>query len=112
MKNATYITITGIGYYYGDKPFEVGSKVRLRKDYENEYDEEAILVEKPYIGKIGYVANSCKTIVRGTMSAGRLYDRIGHTAFARIMFVLDNKIIAEVVSFGKDQNKHNEPLKF
>ena len=105
MKNTTYITITGIGYYYGEKPFEIGSMVRLRKDFDNEYDSEAIMVEKPYIGKIGYVANSYKTGIKGTMSAGRLYDRIGTVAFARVMFITDNSVIAEVVNYGKKKEK-------
>ncbi len=106
MKNTTYITITGIGYYYGEKPFEIGSMVKLRKDFDNEHDSEAIMVEKPYIGKIGYVANSYKTIIKGTMSAGRLYDRIATVAFARVMFVTDKAVIAQIVDYGKKKEKH------
>ena len=38
-------------------------KVKLVKEPDNEYDKEAIKVEMPGIGHIGYVANSPYTVV-------------------------------------------------
>ena len=59
---------------------------------------EAIRVELPVIGTIGYVANSTNTVYRGTASAGRIYDKIGDYAFARIFFVTHSSAIALVLS--------------
>ena len=44
---------------------------------DNEYDKEAIKVTYEGLGKIGYVANSSYTVIGESMSAGRLYDKIG-----------------------------------
>lgn len=101
MENKLFITITGTGFYYGEKPFEIGTIVRLKKEIDNDYDGEAIMVELPYIGKVGYVANSHKTVIKGTMSAGRLYDKIGETAFAQIKFVMGTYIVAEITETKK-----------
>ena len=48
-----------------------------RKNRDNEYDKEAIKVTYEGLGKIGYVANSSYTVIGDSMSAGRLYDKIG-----------------------------------
>ncbi|MGI6451295.1 MAG: HIRAN domain-containing protein [Desulfitobacteriia bacterium] len=77
------MTITGTTHYYGMKPFEINRILLLVKEPDNEYDAEAIRAELPYIGKVGYVANSPSTMAKGTMSAGRLYDRIGNYAYAQ-----------------------------
>ena len=37
-----FITITGLKFHFGSKPFEVGQKVKLVKEPDNEYDSEAI----------------------------------------------------------------------
>ncbi len=95
-----FITITGISHYYGETPFKIGTIVSLKKDLDNEYDSEAIKVELPCIGKVGYVANNYKTIAKGTMSAGRIYDKIGTAAFAKVMFICEKSVIAEVVNCG------------
>ena len=73
--------------FYGKKPFEVGRIVRLIKEPDNEYDNEAIGVFLPFIDRIGYVANSVKTVYAGTSSAGRIYDCFENYTYARIMFV-------------------------
>ena len=61
--------------------------VRLIKEPDNEYDKEAIGVYLPFIDKIGYIANSAKTVYAGTFSAGRAYDLFDDYAYAKIMFV-------------------------
>ena len=91
-----YITITGLDHYHGTDFLEPGIKVRLIKDPENKYDHEAIRVEMEGLGKIGYVANSCYTVLGDSMSAGRLYDRIGDKAIAKIRHVLPKGIICSV----------------
>ena len=75
MKNM-FITITGQNNYLGMKPFKVGRIVKIVKEPENQYDQDAIRVELPFIETIGYVANSVNTVFAGTCSAGKLYDKI------------------------------------
>ena len=58
-----FITITGLKFHFGSKPFEVGQKVKLVKEPDNEYDSEAIKAELPGLGCAGYVANSPHTVL-------------------------------------------------
>ena len=97
MENAYFVTITGLNHYYGKKPFEVGRIIKLIKEPENAYDNEAILACLPFIEKIGYVANSTNTVYQGTLSAGRLYDKIEDYAYARVMFITHSSAIALVL---------------
>ena len=53
-----FITITGLKFHFGSKPFEVGQKIKLVKKPDNVYDREAIKAELPGLGCAGYVANS------------------------------------------------------
>lgn len=93
-----FITITGIKNYYGFKPFKVGKPFKIRKDFDNTYDGDAIVAELPFIDTIGYVANSVHTVYDGTVSAGRLYDKIGDYAYATTMFITHSSVIALVLS--------------
>ena len=79
-----FITLTGTKYYFGNDFLEKGMKVRLEKEPDNEYDREAIKVTYEGLGKIGYVANSLYTVIGESMSAGRLYDKIGDMAYAKV----------------------------
>lgn len=118
----------------------MGDYVILEKDYDNKYDDEAIMaypidggmpviiedseenkegegdgwedkVEaiRVYMGEssaCGYdyrpmhVANSVNTVVRGTRSAGRIYDKFNKKARAQVIFVAKNRAIARVVSWN------------
>ena len=60
MKNI-FITITGHKQYLGLKPYRVGRIVKIVKDVDNPYDEDAIRVELPFIDTIG-VFNSCEKL--------------------------------------------------
>ena len=90
------ITITGTGHYHGQEFITPGMKIRLIKDPDNEYDREAIRAELKGLGKIGYVANSPHTVIGESMSAGRLYDKIGDTAKATVLYVLPRGILCRV----------------
>ena len=81
-----FITITGLKFHFGSKPFEVGQKVKLVKETDNEYDSEAIKTELPGLGCAGYVANSPHTVLGDCISAGRLYDKIGDSATAKVVY--------------------------
>ena len=129
----------------------VGDYVVLEKDYDNEYDDEAIMAypvgeEMPvvvedddnegmrvvvknddneddegdkwedkveairvYMGEsstsgYGYrpmhVANSVNTVVRGTRSAGRIYDKFEMKARAQVVFISKHSAIARVVEWN------------
>ena len=71
-----YFTITGLCYRFGNEVFEKGMTVRIEKEPDNEFDKEAIKVMIDGLGKVGYVANSPKTVRGESFSAGRLYDKI------------------------------------
>ena len=93
-----YVTLTGLNYRYGTMPFAVGQKVRLVKEPENQADREAIRAELPGLGKVGYVANSTHTVKGDRYSAGRLYDKIGNTAVAKVKYILCDAVICKVKS--------------
>ena len=97
MQAARFITITGLNHYYGKKPFEVGRVFKIIKEPDNDYDDEAICAFLPFIDKIGYVANSTNTVYQGTVSAGRIYDKIDDYAYARTMFITHSSVIALVL---------------
>lgn len=91
-----YVTLTGLNHRFGVEPFRVGQKVKLVKEPENPADREAIRAELPGLGKVGYVANSVYTVLGDCFSAGRIYDKIGDTATAKVMYVLSNAVVCKV----------------
>lgn len=52
------------------------------------------------IGKIGYVANSPFTVKGESMSAGRLYDKIGDKAKGKVVFVVDGGVVCRIIENG------------
>lgn len=93
-----YITIIAFQKFHGSKPLKLDGTVKLVKEPDNKYDTEAIACEMRYFGKIGYVANSTNTVVKGCMSGGRLYDKINDEYFAKIKFITDSLAIAKVLT--------------
>lgn len=91
-----YITLTGTRHYFGSEFLEPGMKLKLEKEPDNEHDGEAILVKLKGLGKIGYVANSLYTVMGESMSAGRLYDKIGDKASAKVVLVTPRGILCKV----------------
>ena len=57
-----------------------------------------------YIGTVGYVANSTYTVYSGTYSAGRLYDKIGECACAKIILITHSSAVAEVIEGCPSEN--------
>lgn len=95
-----YFTITGCNHYYGNEFMEKVMKVKLVKEPDNEYDKEAIQVKIKGLGKCGYIANSPYTVKGESMSAGRLYDKLGKKAKGRIVFVIGNGAICKITDSG------------
>ena len=91
-----FFTITGTKYRFGHDFLEPGMKVILEKEPDNAYDSEAIKVIMKGLGHIGYVANSVHTVKGESCSAGRIYDRIGKKAKAKVVHVLPQGILCQV----------------
>ena len=102
-----FITLTGTKHYFGNDFLEKGTKIRLEKEPNNEYDKEAIKVTYKGLGKIGYVANSSYTVIGESMSAGRLYDKIGDVAYAKVILVTPVGTICKICkkSLVKDEEQ-------
>ena len=92
-----YFTITSTKHYYGQEYFEPKMEVKLVKEPENEVDKEAIRIEMDGLGLVGYVANSPFTVQGESMSAGRLYDKMGDTATGVVKYVLPRGILCELI---------------
>lgn len=91
-----YITIAGTRHYFGQEFIKPDMTVKLIKEPDNKHDREAIRVELEGLGKIGYVANSPHTVIGESFSAGRLYDRIGATAEATVLYNLPDGVLCRV----------------
>lgn len=98
-----YFTVTGTQFRYGQDFLEKGMKVKLEKEPDNKYDREAIKVSMKGMGQIGYVANSPRTVVGESWSAGRLYDKIEDKAKGRVLYVLDGAVLCSLETGKKDR---------
>jgi len=97
-----YFTLTGCSHYLGNKFLEKGMKIKLEKDPDNKFDKEAIKVSMKGLGTIGYVANSTYTVKGDSMSAGRLHDKIGKKAKAKVIVKLPDGAICKIIKNKKE----------
>ena len=91
-----FITINHLDDYNGLSNIKVGDTLTLLKDFNNPYDDEAIVVYDKDNTKIGYVANSVRSVARGTYSAGRLYDKVEKETTCEVCFILGDILIAKL----------------
>jgi hypothetical protein len=91
-----FITINHLDLFDSTEFIRPGDRITLKKELNNPYDDEAIVVKSVSGIKIGYVANSVCTVARGTYSAGRIYDQIDEEAEGKICFVLEEAAIASI----------------
>ena len=91
-----YFTLTGTNHWYGQDFLKKGMKLKLKKEPDNRYDREAIMVKLKGLGQIGYVANSHRTVMGESYSAGRLYDLIGKKAKGEVVMKLDYGVLCKV----------------
>jgi len=96
-----FITISGTSHYYGSALLKIGTVLKLRKDFDNPFDVDAISVSLPSLGIMGYVANSETTLANGTKSASEIYSKIADEAFCIVMFKTEKYIVAKIL-FGKE----------
>ena len=94
--NDIYITLVGFNQFHGTKPFKINSLLKLVKDPNNQYDLEAIGVHMRYAGQ-------------GTMSGGRLYDKILDTDFAEVKFISNDSIIAKILTDDEIEELKKDP---
>ena len=91
-----YFTLPGTKYYYRKDFLKPGMTVQLKKEPDNKYDKEAIVVRLDGLGDIGHVGNSTHTVIGESMSAGRIYDKIGDTAKAKVVLVTEHGTICKI----------------
>jgi hypothetical protein len=92
-----FVTIIGTPRNGWNLGVKINQSVYLSKETDNEADTEAIKILDTADREIGYIANSCKTVVRGTYSSGRAYDKVTACCRAVIKFILpDGRAIAEL----------------
>jgi hypothetical protein len=91
-----YFKLTGTKHYYGSDFIEPGTKVKLIKEPDNEFDKEAIRVDFKGLGKIGYVANSPYTVIGDSMSAGRMYHLMKKKAKGKVVLVTERGILCKL----------------
>ena len=103
-----FFTLTGTKHYFGKDFLKPGMKLLLKKEPDNEYDKEAIMVTVDGLGKIGYVANSPYTVIGESMSAGRIYDKIGNYAYGVVKYVLPQGVICTLTKKSLMKGKEND----
>ncbi len=92
-----FITVTATFKFHGIEILKPGQILKLVKEPENLKDAEAIRVEYPGIGPVGYVANSVHTVAKGTYSAGRIYDTFDDYIYCKVWFVTRDCAIVEIL---------------
>lgn len=101
--NDLYVTVVGFNNYHGEQPFVIGSYLLCKKEFDNEFDDEAIAVYSYSLKlKLGYIASGYRTKAKGTLSAGRLYDKFLDTLPLRVCFITSSKVICKICSEGSD----------
>ncbi len=76
VKEKVLLTVVGTNHYHGNDVLKVGQTVLLKAETDNQFDNEAVMVQADKLGTIGYVANSVTTRVKGTNSAGYVHKRL------------------------------------
>lgn len=104
MFEEIHITMVGMQFHNPKKVVRPGDIVHLVKDVHNEYDEEAIAVLNEELERIGYVANSTRTVAKGTYSAGRIYDRFTNVAIGVVSFILKGEAIVRIAHFNQSDS--------
>lgn len=92
-----YITLTGFDYHAGSDFLEKDMILFLKKDPKNSYDDEAIRVLSETGATVAHVANSVRTVIRGTHSAGYVYNFFGVEGRCIVKFFNDKMAIAEII---------------
>ena len=103
-----YFTLTGTKYYHGNEFLKPGMKLKLKKEPDNKFDKEAIVVKKEGLGEIGHVANSANTVIGESMRAGRIYEKLGDTEKDKGVLVTPQGTICSLRRTSLIDNKHRK----
>ena len=98
MKENDFITITNIKEYIEIGMIKIGEVLHLKKEPDNVYDMESIMVEDKNEIPIGHVANSVSSVVKGTHSAGYIYQSFKDSILCTVKFIYRDMIIAQLQS--------------
>ena len=79
------VLVTIVGGFNNEYLLKKGAVFKIVKEQDNAYDMEAIAIKQEN-ETIAYVANSVNTVVKGTMSAGRIYDKFENKGKIEIVF--------------------------
>ena len=96
-----YITIVATHQFFGTDIFKVGQVLTGVKEPENSFDSEAIKVVTESDVPCGYIANSVHTVAKGCHSAGRIYDSFENRVKMKVLFIVKNVVIAEILLYEK-----------
>jgi len=99
MPDGSFVTVCGFSSYQGLAPFNIGARFMCQKEPSNPHDDEAIRVMDESGVTIGYLANGGSTRANGTLSASRIYDRVGQLFVIEVWFTTRTKVICKIVSF-------------
>ena len=99
MDEKIYVTINQLDDFESQLFLKTGDILILKKDRNNQYDDEAVAAYTKDNCKCGYVANSVHSVARGTYSSGRVYDLINEDVKCLIRFILleEGCLIAEII---------------
>ena len=89
-------TLTRRSNYFGVIVRKRGVRGEVEQGPGNKYGKGAIRVNMEGLGKIGYGANSAYTVMGESMSAGRLYDKIGEKAEGKVVLVTERGVLCKV----------------
>ena len=98
MKENDFITITNIKEYIEIGMIKIGEVLHLKKEPDNAYDMESIMVENKNEIPIGHVANSVSSVVKGTHSAGYIYQSFKDSILCTVKFIYRDMMIAQLQS--------------
>ena len=101
MLDGLFVTVTGFKNAREMAVFTIGSRFICEKEPSNLYDDDAIRVVGPNGATVGYLANNAGTKAGGTLTASRLYDRVGSRFVIEVCFTTRTKIICRVVDPGE-----------
>lgn len=104
QKDSIYITINHLDDFNSTYMFKPGDILSLKKEPDNCYDDEAIVVYTKHGCKCGYVANSVGSVCRGTYSAGRVYDKIPEECCCIVRFISEDHLIAELAEEREEED--------
>ncbi|HIV49225.1 hypothetical protein [uncultured Helicobacter sp.] len=97
MKHKKHILIIGL-QSFGNRAFLRPHRIlRLTKDPHNPYDPYAIYAQLPYIGTIGYLANTAQLLFEGCVSARGIYFDFTTQGYAKVEFIAQNWAICELI---------------